>query len=153
MLAELDNSQLETAKRAALLTTALKYLLDRVPLTLVPLQARPAMRLFKAFTPYIGYIGGFVAWSWGAVKGFDKGYGVTLSATWLLTVAVIPGTCEKDDFPDFEETETSRTQSKEMADVTTGDKKAELSGVEPAQPPPLPKRKTLERQVGNELQA
>ena len=35
-----------------------------------------------------------MAWSWGAVKGFDKGYGVTLSATWLLSVAVVPGTWE-----------------------------------------------------------
>jgi hypothetical protein len=69
----LDNKQIEGAKRAAMLTTALKYALDRVPLAMVPPQARPAMRLLKAFTPYLGYVGGFVAWSWGAVKSFDKG--------------------------------------------------------------------------------
>lgn len=56
------------------------------------------MRLLKAFTPYLGYVGSFVAWSWAAVKGFDKGHGVTLSATWLLSVAVVPGTWEQDDF-------------------------------------------------------
>ena len=73
MLEILDNKQLEGAKRAALLTTALKYALDRVPIAMVPPQARPAMKLLKACTPYLGYVGGFVAWSWGAVKSFDKG--------------------------------------------------------------------------------
>ncbi len=63
-------------------------------MAIVPLPAQPAMRLCKAFVPYLGYVGGFVAWSWGAVKGFDKGHGVTLSATWLLSVAVVPGTWE-----------------------------------------------------------
>lgn len=33
------------------------------------------------------------------MKGFDKGHGVTLSATWLLSVAVIPSTWDQDDFP------------------------------------------------------
>ncbi|KAI0347665.1 hypothetical protein BDW22DRAFT_1423948 [Trametopsis cervina] len=94
VLEALDSSQLETAKRAALLTTALKYALDRVPLAIVPPPAQPAMRLCKAFTPYVGYVGSFVAWSWAAVKGFDKGHGVTLSATWLLSIAVVPGTWE-----------------------------------------------------------
>lgn len=56
-----------------MLTTALKYLLDKVPMAMLPPQARPAMTLLKAFTPYLGYVGGFVAWSWGAIKHFDKG--------------------------------------------------------------------------------
>lgn len=73
MLEILDSKQIEGAKRAALLTTALKYALDRVPMVMIPPQARPAMRMLKAFTPYLGYVGGFVAWSWGAVKSFDKG--------------------------------------------------------------------------------
>ncbi|KAI0094338.1 hypothetical protein BDY19DRAFT_912293 [Irpex rosettiformis] len=94
ILATLDTQTLTAAKRAALLTAALKYALDRVPLAIVPAPAQPAMRMCKAFTPYLGYVGGFVAWSWGAVKGFDMGYGVTLSATWLLSVAVVPGTWE-----------------------------------------------------------
>lgn len=95
----LDDKHIEGTKRAAMLTAALKWALDRVPLAMIPLQARPAMMLLKAFTPYLGYVGGFVAWSWSAVKSFDKGYGVTLTATWLLTVAVIPGTWEEKDFP------------------------------------------------------
>ncbi|KIP10093.1 hypothetical protein PHLGIDRAFT_115730 [Phlebiopsis gigantea 11061_1 CR5-6] len=95
----LDNKQLEGAKRAALLTTALKYALDRVPIVMIPPPARPAMMLLKACTPYLGYVGGFVAWSWSAVKNFDKGNGVTLTATWLLTVAVIPGTWDEKCIP------------------------------------------------------
>ena len=74
----LDNKQLEGVKRAALLTTALKYALDRVPTAMIPPQARPAMRLLKACTPYLGYVGGFVAWSWSAVKSFDKGASCSL---------------------------------------------------------------------------
>ena len=73
----LDNKHIEGAKRAALLTTALKYVLDRVPMVMIPPPARPAMTMFKAFTPYLGYVGGFVAWSWGAVKSFDKGLSCT----------------------------------------------------------------------------
>ncbi|EKM48406.1 uncharacterized protein PHACADRAFT_56576, partial [Phanerochaete carnosa HHB-10118-sp] len=95
----LDNKKIEGAKRAAMLTAALKWALDRVPLTMIPVQARPAMLLLKAFTPYLGYVGGYVVWSWSAVKSFDKGHGVTLTATWLLTVAVIPGTWEEKNFP------------------------------------------------------
>lgn len=83
MLDVLDNKQLEGAKRAAMLTAALKWALDRVPLAMIPLQARPAMMLLKAFTPYLGYVGGFVAWSWGAVKSFDKGM-------CLLILEVVP---------------------------------------------------------------
>ena len=113
ILATLDTQTLTAAKRAALLTTALKYALDRVPLAIVPAPAQPAMRLCKAFTPYLGYVGGFVAWSWGAVKGFDKGYGVTLSATWLLSVAVVPGTWESPKEEERKEGEDGKEKEKQ----------------------------------------
>lgn len=74
----LDNKQIEGAKRAALLTTALKWLLDRVPMSVLPPPARPAMMMFKACTPYLSYVGGFVAWSWLSVKKLDKGQFVGL---------------------------------------------------------------------------
>ncbi|KAI0031140.1 hypothetical protein K488DRAFT_52719, partial [Vararia minispora EC-137] len=98
----LNNKRLEAAKRAALITTALQWLLGNVPLTLVPPQFRVGLALAQRLVPYIGYIGAFVAWSWGAMKSFDKGYGVTLTATWLLPIAVIPGTWETTDFRDRE---------------------------------------------------
>lgn len=68
----------------------------------------------------MGYVGGFIAWSWNTIQGFDKGtlyltasspwhglrfpllkgQGVTLSATWLLPIALIPGTWSYVNPPD-----------------------------------------------------
>jgi hypothetical protein len=69
----LNNSRLEAAKRAAIITTALQWLLGRVPLSVVPPQFRAGVLIAQRLVPYIGYIGGFMAWSWGAMKSFDKG--------------------------------------------------------------------------------
>jgi hypothetical protein len=69
----LNNKQLEAAKRAAMITTALKWLLDRIPVKVFPPQFRPILMLLKRLAPYLGYIGVFIAWSWGAIKAFDKG--------------------------------------------------------------------------------
>ncbi|KAI9508361.1 hypothetical protein F5148DRAFT_979929 [Russula earlei] len=93
----LNNKSLEAAKRAAILTTALQWLLGRVPLTIVPPQFRAGLLIAQRLVPYLGYIGGFVAWSWGAMKSFDKGHGIVLTATWLLPVALIPGTWDVGD--------------------------------------------------------
>ncbi|KAH7925522.1 hypothetical protein BV22DRAFT_1033891 [Leucogyrophana mollusca] len=95
----LNNKRLEATKRAAMITTALKWLLDHLPIKLVPPQFRPAMTILRRLVPYLGYIGGFVAWSWSAIKTFDKGNGVILTATWLLPIALIPGSWEVDDLP------------------------------------------------------
>jgi hypothetical protein len=73
VLEVLNNTRLETAKRAAILTTALQWLLGHVPLTVVPSQFRLGFVIAQRLVPYLGYIGGFVAWSWGAMKSFDKG--------------------------------------------------------------------------------
>ncbi|KAJ7610951.1 hypothetical protein FB45DRAFT_1066122 [Roridomyces roridus] len=94
----LDNSHLAAAKRGAMIAASLKWMLDRVPLVAIPLQFRPAMRVLKRLTPYLGYIGVFVAWSWNAIKARDKGDGVVLTATWLLPVALVPGTLKPEDF-------------------------------------------------------
>jgi len=61
------------AKRAAIITTALRWLLGHVPLTVVPPQFRVGFLIAQRLVPYLGYVGGFVAWSWGAMKSFDKG--------------------------------------------------------------------------------
>ena len=95
----LDDKEIEAAKIGAMLTTALQWLLNNVPDSALPPTLRPALSLVKSLVPYLGYIGGFVAWSWGAIKGFDKGYGVTLTATWLLPIALVPGTWEEKDVP------------------------------------------------------
>lgn len=95
----LNNKQLQAAKRAAIITGALKWLMDHIPLPLLPPQMRPAVQVLRRLVPYLGYVGGLIAWSWSAVKSFDKGHGVVLTATWLLPIALIPGTWEADDFP------------------------------------------------------
>lgn len=69
----LNNQRIEASKRAALVTTAFKWLLDHIPETAIPPQVRPVLQLLKGLVPYLAYIGGFVAWTWGAIKGFDKG--------------------------------------------------------------------------------
>jgi hypothetical protein len=109
----LNNKRLEATKRAAIITTALQWLLSRVPITLVPPQFRAGVLIARRIVPYLGYIGGVIAWSWGAMKSFDKGtrdsnslrnrflffvgQGIVLTATWLLPVALIPGTWEAKD--------------------------------------------------------
>lgn len=102
VLDALNDKQLEAAKRAAMITTALKWLLDHLPISLMPPQLRAPMSFLRRLVPYLGYIGGFIAWSWSAVKVFDKGYGVVLTATWLLPIALIPGTWEATDFPSLQ---------------------------------------------------
>jgi hypothetical protein len=73
VLEVLNNTRLETAKRAAILTAALQWLLGHVPLTVVPPQFRLGFVIAQRLVPYLGYIGAFIAWSWGAMKSFDKG--------------------------------------------------------------------------------
>lgn len=73
MLDALNDKQLEAAKRAAMITAALKWLLDHLPISVMPPQLRTSMNFLRRLVPYLGYIGGFIAWSWSAVKVFDKG--------------------------------------------------------------------------------
>jgi len=88
----LSDKSLEAAKRAALITTALSWLVKRIPISMLPPQLKPAVLVVGRIVPSLGYVGGFIAWSWTTVQGFDKGHGVILSATWLLPIALVPGT-------------------------------------------------------------
>ncbi|KZT74962.1 hypothetical protein DAEQUDRAFT_734470 [Daedalea quercina L-15889] len=109
VLGVLDNKRIENTKRAALLTTALKWLLDHIPMAAVPMQVRPVMPLLRRIIPYTGYLGVFMAWSWDAIRAFDKGNGVILTATWLLTFALVPGTWEDNMFPEVVSSASSST--------------------------------------------
>lgn len=73
VMAILNGTSLKATARAAMLTTALKWLLDKIPLMLVPVQFRPAIKMLKTLSPVVGYIGVFIAWSWDRVKSLDKG--------------------------------------------------------------------------------
>ncbi|KAG9123971.1 hypothetical protein FRC07_013314 [Ceratobasidium sp. 392] len=91
VLAVLSDQKLEAASRAALVTSSLQWMIDHVPTALLPPQVGLVMSLIRGIIPALGYIGGFIAWSWNAISGADKGDGVVLSATWLLPIALIPG--------------------------------------------------------------
>ncbi|KAJ6623069.1 hypothetical protein B0H10DRAFT_817636 [Mycena sp. CBHHK59/15] len=94
----LDNTHLAAARRGAMITAALKWLLDKVPMMMIPPPLRPAMMVLKRLTPFLGYIGVFIAWSWTAFKARDKGDGVVLTATWLLPVALVPASLKAEDY-------------------------------------------------------
>ena len=56
-----------------MITSALKWLLDHVPVALIPPQFQLALTLLRGLVPLLGYIGGFIAWSWSAIRVFDRG--------------------------------------------------------------------------------
>ncbi|EJC98681.1 uncharacterized protein FOMMEDRAFT_161512 [Fomitiporia mediterranea MF3/22] len=95
----LSNRTIETAKRAALLTAALTWLLENLPIATLPPVLAPAALLLRALVPLLGMIGAFISWGWKATITFDKGNGVVLSATWLLPIVLVPGTWEDNEVP------------------------------------------------------
>ncbi|KAJ4472463.1 hypothetical protein C8J55DRAFT_520145 [Lentinula edodes] len=90
ILAQLSSAHIAAAKRGAMITAALKWLIDQVPLMVVPPQMRASVLMLKRVSPYLGYVGAFVAWSWGRIQMKDQGNGVVLTATWLLPIAILP---------------------------------------------------------------
>ncbi|KAF9263998.1 hypothetical protein L218DRAFT_901306 [Marasmius fiardii PR-910] len=99
VLALLSDKTIEAAKRATMITNALTWFFAHLPLTMFPAPMQPALLLLQQIVPYVGYVGTFVTWSWSTIKSYDVGYGVILSATWILPVALIPGTWQAYDFP------------------------------------------------------
>ncbi|KAG8877647.1 hypothetical protein FRB98_006597 [Tulasnella sp. 332] len=94
VMATLSDDALSVEKKAAMVQSAIAWIINNIPLALIPPAIQPAIVLLKAAVPYLSYIGGFIAWSWSEVKSFDKGRGVVLSATWLLPIALIPSSWE-----------------------------------------------------------
>jgi len=82
---------MDAVKKAAMLATALGWLVNHIPTTGLPVELLAVLTVAKALVPILGYIGGFLSWYWSAVTGYDNGQGVVLSATWLLPIALIPG--------------------------------------------------------------
>lgn len=33
----------------------------------------PGVAILRHLVPYVGYMGGFIAWGWSAIRSFDKG--------------------------------------------------------------------------------
>ena len=118
---KLNGMSLKAPARAAMITTALKWVLDKIPLMLIPVQFRPAAKMLKTLTPIVSYVGVFIAWSWDRIKSLDEGElsyiftshvrwtknncfffffsgnGVVLTATWLLPVALLPMSWDAGD--------------------------------------------------------
>ncbi|KAJ3976415.1 hypothetical protein EV361DRAFT_784659, partial [Lentinula raphanica] len=92
VMAILDNDENTIVQRATMITTALTWLLDNIPLAILPPPVQPVLLILQRIVPYVNDIGSFIAWSWENVKEYDTGYGVILNATWLLPVALIPST-------------------------------------------------------------
>ncbi|KAF8229208.1 hypothetical protein L208DRAFT_1287694, partial [Tricholoma matsutake] len=99
VLSVLSDKQVEATKRAALITTALTWFLSHIPLNVVPIPLRPAVVLLQTLVPCVGYLGSFISWSWATMIGYDEGYGIILTATWILPIALIPGTWNGRNFP------------------------------------------------------
>jgi hypothetical protein len=113
---KLGSTNVKATARAAIITTALKWFLDRLPMVMVPPTLKPSVALLKRLSPLIGYIGVFISWSWGRITTYDEGgflsairqefganpiyfvgNGVVLTATWLLPVALIPSSWDAGD--------------------------------------------------------
>lgn len=73
VMEKLNSTSVKATARAAMITTALKWLLDKIPIALVPVQFRPAVKMLKQLSPLVGYIGIFIAWSWDRVRSLDNG--------------------------------------------------------------------------------
>ncbi|KAF9483889.1 hypothetical protein BDN70DRAFT_873290 [Pholiota conissans] len=99
VLAILSDKTLEATKRASMITTALTWFFNNLPVNSLPPPVRPAALLLQRLVPYLGYIGTFISWSWSTIKSYNIGYGVILTATWLLPIALIPGTWHENEFP------------------------------------------------------
>ncbi|KAH6917085.1 hypothetical protein BKA70DRAFT_1367605 [Coprinopsis sp. MPI-PUGE-AT-0042] len=97
VMRKLGASSVEAAARAAMITSALKWMIDKIPLLLIPVQFRPAVKMLKSLTPFAGYVGVFIAWSWDRIRTFDEGNGVVLTASWVLPVALVPMSWDAGD--------------------------------------------------------
>jgi hypothetical protein len=90
IMAQLSGAHIAAARRGAMLTAALKWVLDQVPMMMVPPQFQAGMMMLRRVSPFLGYVGAFIAWSWERVQTNDSGNGVVLTATWLLPIAILP---------------------------------------------------------------
>jgi len=114
VMTKLSSSHIKAAARAAMITGALKWFLEHIPLMAVPLELKGPVIALRRLTPLIGYIGVFVAWSWGKISACDTGNGVILTATWLIPVALIPMAWDAGDIhgPSVRPSDTPITSQK-----------------------------------------
>ena len=73
VMAILDNQEIQAAKRAAMVSTALTWLFAHLPVTMFPAPLQPMILVLQKIVLYISYIGTFISWSWGEIKSYDIG--------------------------------------------------------------------------------
>lgn len=73
VMQKLGASSVKAAARAAMITSALKWMLDKIPMSVVPPQFRVAVTMLKQLAPMSGYVGVFIAWSWDRIRSLDEG--------------------------------------------------------------------------------
>ncbi|KAF9056011.1 hypothetical protein BJ165DRAFT_1521965 [Panaeolus papilionaceus] len=137
VMEQLDKSSLKATARAAMITSALKWMIDKIPLMLIPPQFRAAVKMLKQLAPVVSYVGVFIAWSWDRIRSYDKGNGVVLTATWLLPVALLPMTWDAGDIqgPRIPKDPAEQDKSAQSAEPMTPEPVAEPS------PPPKEEKK------------
>ncbi|KAJ7611632.1 hypothetical protein FB45DRAFT_312905 [Roridomyces roridus] len=99
VLSILDDQSVEATRQATTITAALTWFFTNLPISTFPPPLQSAMFLLQRLVPFISYIGTFISWSWSTIRGFDRGHGVILTATWLLPIALIPSTWHARDVP------------------------------------------------------
>ncbi|KAJ3995074.1 hypothetical protein F5050DRAFT_1896042 [Lentinula boryana] len=117
VMTTLNDEEITFVKRAAMISTALTWLFDNIPVAVFPPPLQPVLLLLQKIIPYVSYIGTFISWSWETIKGYDTGYGVILNATWLLPVAPVPGTWKVDSFPGATPTRECSNRVHTVADI------------------------------------
>lgn len=53
--------------------------MEHLPVSLLPPQMHPGVTILRHLVPYVGYMGGFIAWSWSGIRSFDKGMVICLA--------------------------------------------------------------------------
>ncbi|KAK7035814.1 hypothetical protein R3P38DRAFT_2909180 [Favolaschia claudopus] len=137
VLAILDDQSVEAAQQATVITAALTWFFSNLPISTFPPPIQPAIILLQRLVPLGSYLGTFISWSWATIRGFDQGHGVILTATWLLPIALIPGTWRARDFP----TPSSPSAGAPLEVELTADTESEQSI--PLPPAPAPAIKPL----------
>ncbi|KAF8191491.1 hypothetical protein K438DRAFT_1720930 [Mycena galopus ATCC 62051] len=142
VLATLDDQSVEAAQQATVITAALTWFFTNLPVSTFPPPLQPAMILLQKLVPLVSYLGTFISWSWGTIRSFDQGHGVILTVTWLLPIALIPGTCHARDVPPPPSPASeSAVVSLEVVPMANPDEDLELSI--PLPPAPAPAIKPL----------
>jgi hypothetical protein len=69
----LSDKTLEAAKQAEMITTALAWLFNNLPIDVFPPHMKPFLVLLRLLIPRTTYIGSLISWSWSWIMAYDVG--------------------------------------------------------------------------------